>query len=44
LIVRSDENRAGLTSSSYVCMGAGLGWWPGRICTDQDVSKIRWML
>jgi len=41
---RSDENGAGPTSVSLACMDAVLGWWRGRIRTDQDVSKVRGML
>lgn len=41
---RSDENRADLTSGSLAYLGVGLGWWQGGIRTDQDASKIRWML
>jgi len=42
--IDSDENGAYLTTGSVECMGDGLMWWQGGIRTDQDVSKIKWML
>jgi len=41
---RSDENGADHTFGSLACMGVGLVWWEGGMRTDQEVSKIRWML